>query len=57
MVTLIFSLEPVFAAVFSYYFIGEILGNQQLVGASLILFGILFFEIPFNKLRTVLRKG
>jgi drug/metabolite transporter (DMT)-like permease len=48
-VTLIFSLEPVFAAVFSFYFIGEILGHQQLFGASLILFGILFFEIPFDR--------
>jgi len=47
-VTLIFSLEPVFAAVFSYYFIDELLGHQQLFGASLILFGILFFEIPFK---------
>ena len=50
-VTLIFSLEPVFAAVFSFYFIGEILGTQQLFGAGFILFGILFFEIPFGKLR------
>lgn len=49
-VTLIFSLEPVFASVFSFYFIGEILGAQQLFGASLILLGILFFEIPFKKL-------
>ena len=49
-VTLIFSLEPIFAAVFSYYFIGEILGTQQLIGASLILFGIMFFEIPFKRL-------
>jgi len=48
-VTLIFSLEPVFAAVFSYFFIGEVLGHQQMFGASLILFGILFFEIPFKK--------
>jgi drug/metabolite transporter (DMT)-like permease len=54
-VTLIFSLEPVFAAVFSFYFIGEVLGGQQLFGAGLILFGILFFEIPFDRLR--LRKG
>jgi len=37
--------------VFSFYFIGEILGTQQLFGAGFILFGILFFEIPFGKLR------
>ena len=49
-VTLIFSLEPVFAAVFSFYFIGEILDFQQLAGASLILLGILFFEIPLKKI-------
>ncbi len=50
-VTLIFSLEPIFASIFSFYFIGEILGYKQLLGAGLILFGILFFEIPFRKLR------
>ncbi len=49
-VTLIFSLEPIFAAIFSFYILGEILGFQQLVGAFLILGGILFFEIPFKKI-------
>ncbi|MEN8139050.1 MAG: DMT family transporter [Bacteroidota bacterium] len=50
-VTLIFSLEPVFASVFSYFILGEVLGTKQLFGATLILMGILFFEVPFKKIR------
>ena len=49
-VTLVFSLEPIFAAVFSYFILGEILGTQQLFGATLILLGIIFFEIPLKKI-------
>lgn len=50
-VTLIFSLEPVFASVFSYFILGEVLETKQLFGATLILMGILFFEVPFKKIR------
>jgi drug/metabolite transporter (DMT)-like permease len=42
---LIFSLEPVFAAAVSYVFLGERLGARGLVGAVLILAGVLASEL------------
>jgi drug/metabolite transporter (DMT)-like permease len=41
---LIFSLEPVFAGLTSYLLIGERLGNRSLLGATLILIGVLASE-------------
>jgi drug/metabolite transporter (DMT)-like permease len=45
---LVFSTEPVFAALFSFLLIGEVLGSRQLVGCGLILAGMITAE----KLRT-----
>ncbi|MDW8317677.1 MAG: DMT family transporter [Anaerolineae bacterium] len=42
---LIFAAEPVFAGVFSYLLIGEILGPRQLLGSALILAGMLTAEL------------
>lgn len=42
---LIFSLEPVFAGVTSYLVIGERLGARALLGAALILIGVLASEL------------
>jgi len=42
---LIFSLEPVFAGLTSYVLIGERLGQRALVGAALILAGVLASEL------------
>lgn len=42
---LIFSAEPVFAGVFSYLLIGEVLGPRQLAGAALIVAGMLVAEL------------
>lgn len=42
---LIFSLEPVFAAIISYLWIGERLGQRAVVGAALILAGVLASEL------------
>jgi drug/metabolite transporter (DMT)-like permease len=42
---LIFSLEPVFAGITSYILIGERLGQRGLVGAALILTGVLASEL------------
>ncbi len=42
---LIFSLEPVFAGVTSYLVIGERLGSRALLGAALILIGVLASEL------------
>jgi drug/metabolite transporter (DMT)-like permease len=42
---LIFSLEPVFAGLTSYILIGERLGSRGLIGATLILIGVLASEL------------
>jgi drug/metabolite transporter (DMT)-like permease len=42
---ILFSLEPVFAALTSYVVLGERLGGRALVGAGLILVGILVAEV------------
>ena len=44
----LFSLEPVFAAAFSYLVVGERLGGRGLVGAVLILAGVLVTELAGN---------
>ncbi|MBS4210468.1 DMT family transporter [Bacillus sp. FJAT-50079] len=51
---LIFSLEPVFAALFAFIFLGELLPVKGYLGASLVLMGILATKIDFNKF--ILRK-
>ncbi|MGD8188774.1 DMT family transporter [Brevibacillus ginsengisoli] len=47
-VALIFSLEPVFAAVTSYLWIHEILNGLQILGCSLIFFGMILAELPLT---------
>jgi len=44
-VAIIFSLEPVFAAIFGYFIISEILNPRELIGASLILAGVIVHSI------------
>lgn len=46
---LIFSLEPVFAAIFAFIFVGETLPAKGYLGAILILIGVLAAEINFKK--------
>jgi len=43
--SLIYTMEPVFAGVFSYLILGEILGSPGMVGAGLILSGMLCSEL------------
>jgi drug/metabolite transporter (DMT)-like permease len=52
---LIFSLEPVFAALFAFIFVGEVLPARGYLGAILVLIGIFIAEIDFKKL--IMRKG
>ena len=52
---LIFCLEPVFAAVCAYFLIDENIGASGLIGAGLILLGMILSEIKFEKLRGWLR--
>ncbi|WP_432360428.1 DMT family transporter [Sporosarcina sp. UB5] len=47
---LIFSLEPVFAAIFAFIFVGELLTIKQYVGAILVLLGVLAAEMNMKKL-------
>lgn len=42
---LIFSGEPVFAAMFAYVMVGEVLGRNGVIGGGLILFGMLVAEL------------
>jgi drug/metabolite transporter (DMT)-like permease len=46
---LIFSLEPVFAALFAFIFVAETLPARGYIGAALILIGVLTAEINFKK--------
>lgn len=47
---LIYSGEPVFAAIFGYIMIGDVLTHQGFVGAALILGGMLAAELDFKGL-------
>ena len=42
---IIFTLEPVFAALFAFILAGELLSGRQLLGCALILLGMLFAEL------------
>jgi drug/metabolite transporter (DMT)-like permease len=48
-VAIIFSLEPVFAAIIGYFAIHEILNSKELIGASFILLGVIVHSILRNK--------
>lgn len=44
-VALIFTLEPIFAGIFGFIIASEILSSINLIGAGLILFGMVISEI------------
>jgi len=46
---LIFSLEPVFAAIFAFLFLGEILSPQGWLGAFLVLLGVTYSQVTWEK--------
>ena len=48
---LIFSLESVFSAIFSYIFLSEILTPKGYLGAVLMIFSLLLMEIDFNQFK------
>jgi drug/metabolite transporter (DMT)-like permease len=48
-VAIIFSLEPVFASIFGYWALHEILNTKELFGAALILLGVLVHSILKSK--------
>ena len=43
------SLEPVFAALFSTFFAGEILGLYGWIGGMIVVLGVISSEISFSK--------
>lgn len=49
-VGMIFSLEPVFAAIVAYYFAGEVLTRNGYIGATLMVLSIFMVEIDFGEL-------
>lgn len=44
-VIVIFALEPVFASIFAYFFGGEILSLKEIIGSTIIIVSILFYQI------------
>jgi drug/metabolite transporter (DMT)-like permease len=53
---LIYTGEPVFAAIFAYFAVGEVLGTLSMIGATLIVFGMLFAELNlFNYVAKILK--
>lgn len=55
-VALIFAMEPVFAAITGYFWAGERLTISALFGCILIFMGMIFAEMPVNKI-PLLRKN
>lgn len=49
---LIFTLEPVFAAIFAYFLLGEILGLQGWFGGFLVVLAMVIVELRFASERT-----
>ncbi|MFS0669365.1 DMT family transporter [Peribacillus frigoritolerans] len=52
-VALIFSMEPVFAALSSYILIGEKLTSASIIGCAFIFLGMIFAELPVKKKKPV----
>ncbi|WP_028403146.1 DMT family transporter [Ectobacillus panaciterrae] len=48
--SLIFSLEPVFAALFAFVFAGEILTTKGYLGSIMVLLGVFIAQIDFKRL-------
>ena len=46
---ILLSLEPVFAALFSTFFAGEILGFYGWIGGMIVVLGVISSEISFSK--------
>ncbi len=50
---IIFTMEPVFAALSAYFLAGEILTSRQIIGCILILSGMLLAELKGKHIRTI----
>jgi len=54
---LIYTAEPVFAAIFSYFLLGEVLSPRGFIGGILILLGMIVAEVDFNLFLKGFSKG
>lgn len=50
-VALIFSLEPVFAGIMAWYYNNEQMGTREILGAVIMMIGILLYESPIRLTR------
>ena len=48
---LIYSLEPAFAAIFAFAFLGEVLTGKGYMGAALLFLSLILMEIDFQKIK------
>lgn len=46
---IIFSMEPVFATIFAYFYLGEVISTSGYWGGFLIVLGMIIAEIKLNK--------
>jgi drug/metabolite transporter (DMT)-like permease len=53
---MIFSLEPIFASIASYFYTGATLNSIELFGGSVILSGILIYSLPIRKWFLAMKK-
>ena len=56
-VGLIFTLEPVFAAIVAYFMAGEVLAIQGYIGAIVMIGALFVMELDFNKIKSYFRKS
>jgi drug/metabolite transporter (DMT)-like permease len=52
---LIFSLEPIFASIISYFVLGEYFSRNEFIGAALIFGGIIYYSLPNYFLTNLIR--
>ncbi len=52
---LIFSLEPIFASITSYFILGELFNTNEFIGATLIFLGIIYYSLPKGIFLKILR--
>jgi drug/metabolite transporter (DMT)-like permease len=51
---LIFSLEPIFASITSYFVLGETFNTREFIGATFIFVGIIYYSLPKGFISKVL---
>jgi len=52
---LIFSLEPIFASITSYFVLGEYFSRNEFIGAAFIFVGIIYYSLPKDTFTNLIR--